>query len=164
MRTRLLSLFSSGPVFSKRSGWQVAPQEKELGSENTSQRFSKAKWDGCRSGSVKGRNLHIKMYVKIWVKKLQKKALSFTSPISSLLTLLLHTIDPLASGSSSCFIHGWLQALTAPLPPRPFSFHSKKALFYLRPRVGRFGCFFGTINKRSNFFLLVLLAPTYQSG
>lgn len=54
------------PVLSsqKGSGSQALPHEKESGAESTPQRFSKQTLVAAGPGSEKGRNLHIKMYLK----------------------------------------------------------------------------------------------------
>lgn len=157
------SLFSSCPLKKKKkkSGSQAVPQEKESGSENISQRFFNLHCGGCRSDSVEGRNLHIKMYlnpVKNVVSILQ---------LASYFTLILHTMGPSRTHrkATTLYMAGSTCFQSRPLPPQFFPFQFEKALFYLHIQelVGLV-CFFGTINKKKQLFLLVLLISTYQSG
>lgn len=95
--------------------------------------------------------------------------LGFNTPISS----LSYTVTPQKwghpglTGRNGCGSDtaGSTPSHSRPFPPLAPPVHFEKALFYLHVQelVGLV-CFFGTINKRSNFFLLVLLMSTYQSG
>lgn len=94
---------------------------------------------------------------------------SFNTPISS----LFYTVTPQKWGhlgftgrsSSGSDVAGSKCSHSRLFPPQFFLSISKKALFYLHIQelVGLV-CFFGTIDKRSNFFLLFLLVSIYQSG
>lgn len=85
---------------------------------------------------------------------LRKKAAS----VSSLIFLQSFDAEPQNSNQAARRVPGFV------LPNFSFPF-LKKALFYLHIQelVGLV-CFFGTIDKRSNFFLLFLLMSSYQSG
>lgn len=57
------SLFLSCPL-KKGLDHKLYPHEKESGAESAPQRFSKQTLVAAGPGSEKGRNLHIKMYLK----------------------------------------------------------------------------------------------------
>lgn len=143
------SLFSSCPVLSKNGlEYKFYPKEKIIRfSKTISKRFSKAKKHktlvAAGPGSKKGRNLHIKMYLK---SKSKKIVLSFNTPMSS----LFYIVTPQKWGHLGCTgrsssdpnVAGSKCSHSRPFPPQFFPFRFEKALFYLHVRelVG-FGLF-----------------------
>lgn len=126
---------------------------------------------GCRARQREGQESTYKNVLIIRVKKI---VLRFNTPISS----LFYTLTPQKRGhlggtrrqAGAALLLAWraLKALRAGLLLPHFfffPFRLEKALFYLHIQelVGLV-CFFGTINKRSNFFLLFSLTSIYQSG
>lgn len=110
-------------------------------------------------GSKKGRNLHIKMYLK---SKSKKIVLRFNTPVSS----LFYTVIPQKRGhlgrtgrsSSKCsHCRPFLPDFFLSVLKKHYSIFMSESWLVLV-------CFFGTINKRSDFFLLFWLRPIYQSG
>lgn len=83
-------LFLSCPL-QKGLGYKLYPHEKESGSENTSQRFSKAKHSWLQGQAAGGQESTYKNVLKIRVKKI---VLRFNTPISS----LFYTLTPQKRG------------------------------------------------------------------
>lgn len=83
-------------------------------------------------GSKKGRNLHIKMYLK---SKSKKIVLSFNTPMSSLFYIVTPQkwghLGCTGRGSSDPDVAGSKCSHSRPFPPQFFPFCFEKALFYL---------------------------------
>lgn len=121
-----------------------------------------------------GQESTYKNVLKIRVKKL------FYVSILQLAPCIIYTLTPQKWGhlggtcrqAAAASLRAWRVAGSKSSQNRPsphffffFPFRLEKALFYLHIQelVGLV-CFFGTINKRSNFFLLFSFTSIYQSG
>lgn len=116
--------------------------------------------------SKKGRNLHIKMYLK---SKSKKIVLSFILQRAPCFILLLHRSGATWDAQEGAALILTWQALNAPtaglfLPNFFLSVLKKHYSIFMSESWLVLVCFFGTINKRSDFFLLFWLRPIYQSG
>lgn len=85
-RTSSQSLFSSWPVLSKKVWIASSTTERIKFRTHFPQVLQRNTLVAAGPSSQKGRNLHVKMYLK----SKSKIVLSFNTPISSLFTLLLH--------------------------------------------------------------------------